>query len=65
MQMTLKYLFPEREWQIFVFHHVQYLPSHSKREQYNPIEKEDRPKHRHIKHTEESHHHSNAECLCN
>lgn len=41
-----------------------YLPPHGKSEQYNPVEKEYWPKHRHIKYAEECQRKSYAESFC-
>lgn len=61
---TYYYLLPKGKWNIFVLNHVMYLPPHGKSKQYNPVEKEYWPKHRHIKYAEECEEESNAESFC-
>lgn len=59
----IKYLLPERKWNIFIFDHMKYLPPEHQRAQHDPVEEKYWPKHRNIKHAEECQNKSNAECF--
>jgi len=55
------YLFPKGEGNIVVFDHMVYLFPHGECEQHDPVENQNWPKHRNVKHAEECHDKGNAE----
>lgn len=57
------HLFPNVERNVFVLDHVCDLAPHRENKEYNPVTKQDGPKHRNIKHGKEGHDKCNAESL--